>query len=253
VEPRADLPVGRNFQDHPLFSLVLDLQPQALPAPGFRHTNCCVRYSSGLGRAGEGDMMMVSMNRLGDSLGRQGLQDNAAKIGMLGVWVNQCFSTGELRIQSTDPTVHPTIEQNMLDDADDLMRMRDGVRRLIQLAEHEAINDVAQRVYVSAAGWVGAASGAMDLTQLKALSNEELDTLILATVGDAQHATSTCRMGAEDDPRAVVDPNCRVRGFAGLTVADASIMPSVPCANTHLTTVMIGEKVALTLRQAPAN
>ena len=67
---------------------------------------------------------------------------------------------------------------------------------------------------------------------------------MLAVAGDAQHATSTCRMGAPDDDNAVVDPECRVRGFDGLRVADASVMPTVPCANTHLTTLMIGEKVA---------
>lgn len=76
------------------------------------------------------------------------------------------------------------------------------------------------------------------------LSDADLDELCLAVTGDAQHATSTCRMGAVDDPEAVVDPDCWVRGFQGLLVADASIMPTVPSANTHLTAVMIGEKVA---------
>jgi 5-(hydroxymethyl)furfural/furfural oxidase len=58
------------------------------------------------------------------------------------------------------------------------------------------------------------------------------------------HASCTCRMGRADDPFAVTDASARVYGVQGLRVADASIMPSVPCANTNLPTIMIGEKVA---------
>ena len=61
------------------------------------------------------------------------------------------------------------------------------------------------------------------------------------------HASCTCRMGRPDDPMAVTDPSARVYGVQGLRVADASIMPSVPCANTNIPTIMIGEKVAATM------
>jgi len=244
VEVRAELPVGRNFQDHPLVSLVLDLQPEAVPPPGFRHTNCCLRYSSNLAGAGAGDMMMVAMNRLGDSLGRGDLDDNPQGIGMLGVWVNQCFATGELRITSNNPHEQPVIEENMLGDPRDLARMRDGIRRLATLAQHDAVQALARQVTVSPGGWAGGGEQPLTLEQVLALPDDQLDELALAVAGDAQHATSTCRMGAADDADAVVDPECKVRGFTGLRVADASVMPTVPCANTHLTTVMIAEKVA---------
>jgi 5-(hydroxymethyl)furfural/furfural oxidase len=58
------------------------------------------------------------------------------------------------------------------------------------------------------------------------------------------HACGTCRMGAENDRMAVVDPAARVYGIDGLRVIDASIMPTVPCANTNITTIMIAEKIA---------
>jgi choline dehydrogenase len=56
-------------------------------------------------------------------------------------------------------------------------------------------------------------------------------------------------MGARDDARSVVDPDCRVIGCSGLRVIDASVMPEVVRANTHLTTVMIAEKMADKLRR----
>jgi len=51
-------------------------------------------------------------------------------------------------------------------------------------------------------------------------------------------------MGAADDPGAVTDPHGRVYGVSGLRVCDASIFPTVPCANTNIPTIMVGEKLA---------
>ena len=67
------------------------------------------------------------------------------------------------------------------------------------------------------------------------------------TVLGHYHASCTNRMGAPDDPGAVTDPSAKVYGVKGLRVADASIMPAVPCANTNFPTIMVGEKVAGTI------
>ena len=58
------------------------------------------------------------------------------------------------------------------------------------------------------------------------------------------HMIGTCRMGPRHDPGAVVDHELRVRGIQRLRVADASIMPSMPAANTNAAALMIGEKAA---------
>jgi choline dehydrogenase len=84
------------------------------------------------------------------------------------------------------------------------------------------------------------------------LEGAALDDWMFGECSDAQHASGTCRMGPADDPRSVVDLDCRLIGCTGLRVIDASIMPTVVRANTHLTTVMIAEKMADRLRSARA-
>ena len=74
--------------------------------------------------------------------------------------------------------------------------------------------------------------------------DDSLKAMVREKVWGGWHATGTCRMGADGDPLAVLDPACRVRGIEGLRVADASIMPSIVSANTNITAIMIGEKAS---------
>jgi 5-(hydroxymethyl)furfural/furfural oxidase len=79
----------------------------------------------------------------------------------------------------------------------------------------------------------------------RVLSDEKtLEDWIRTGVQGDWHATGTCRMGRSSDPDAVVDSQGRVHGVKGLRVIDASVMPSVPCATTNLSTMMIAEKMA---------
>jgi 5-(hydroxymethyl)furfural/furfural oxidase len=224
----ADLPVGENLLDHPAMPLYLHLKDDArVGTMTHRHTNCCLRYSSGLGGAGDNDMIVIAGNLV--SLG-----GGDTSKGRLVVSVYQAFSQGRVRITTIDPAIDPRIDERMLSDERDLVRMRDGVHRLRDLGRHESVRAITTRVDYGSTG----RSIEEDLTPV------ELDDWLFAECSDAQHASGTCRMGARDDKRSVVDPECRVVGCSGLRVIDASVMPEVVRANTHLTTVMIAEKMA---------
>ena len=229
----ADLPVGENLLDHPIMALFLGLREAAMvETPMHRHTNCCLRYGSGLVGAGENDMIVIAGNLV--SFGGGDLT-----LGRIAVSVYQAFSQGRVAITTTDPTVDPRVDERMLSDERDLVRMRDGVRRIRDLCLTAPVREIATRVDYGLTG----------RSIEDELSGRELDDWLFAECSDAQHASGTCRMGAPDDPRAVVDPECRVRGVTGLRIVDASVMPEVVRANTHLTTVMIAEKMAETLER----
>ncbi|MGH3822142.1 MAG: GMC oxidoreductase, partial [Pseudonocardiaceae bacterium] len=76
------------------------------------------------------------------------------------------------------------------------------------------------------------------------VTDGELIEYIRKTHNTVYHLAGTARMGARNDPAAVLDPRLRVKGVAGLRVADASIMPFLPAVNPNITIMMIGEKAS---------
>jgi choline dehydrogenase len=234
IEIVANRPVGEHLLDHPILGLMLELRPDAqVSTLAHRHTNCCLRYTSGLAGSGVNDMIMIAGNL-------RPAEDGGTTRARLAVSAFQALSEGSVGITTRDPGIDPRVDERMLSHDSDLVRMRDGVRRLREIGLHEEVRAIATRVEYGMTG--------RSIEQ--PLPARELDDWMLAECSDAQHASGTCRMGAADDPRSVVDPDCRVIGCSGLRVIDASVMPTVVRANTHLTTVMIAEKMADHLKQS---
>ncbi|MEZ4736889.1 MAG: GMC oxidoreductase [Caldilineaceae bacterium] len=80
-------------------------------------------------------------------------------------------------------------------------------------------------------------------------SDAVLEQWMLRNVTTSHHSSSTCKMGPASDPLAVVDQFGKVHGVAGLRVVDASIMPDCIRANTNVTTMVIGERMADLIQQ----
>ena len=138
--------------------------------------------------------------------------------------------SGWVRLASSDPTQQPEINYRYFHNENDMRRMRDAVRLAADMLESEAYRDVIDH------------RTAPDDDVLA--DDDALDAWIRQSVGTSRHVSGTCRIGPEDDPMAVTDQQCRVRGIQGLWVADSSIMPQVTRANTNATAIMIGERIA---------
>ena len=153
----------------------------------------------------------------------------------MNIVLDLAMGSGELRLRSTDPNEQPFLNYNYLQEPFDRQRLREGVRLALSLAEHESFSDIlAERIEPSDS----------DLE-----SDDELDEWMMREATTNQHISCTCKMGPVSDPMAVVDQCGRVHGIDGLRVVDASIMPDCIRANTNVTTMMIGERVADFIRQ----
>lgn len=139
-------------------------------------------------------------------------------------------STGSVRIRSLDPTVLPAIDHGFLTDPDghDRSLLAAGAALARALARTTAWREVA---------------GA-ELVPGIAVSDADLSVWAADSILGDYHPCGTCRMGERNDERAVVGPNGAVHGSDGLFVADASILPTVPRANIHLTVLGVAERIA---------
>jgi choline dehydrogenase len=138
-------------------------------------------------------------------------------------------SRGHVRLRSADPHEPPAIKFNYMSHPDDWEEFRTCVRLTREIFEQTAF-----------AKYKGREIQPGD----RASSDEDIDAFIRDHAESAYHPCGTCRMGAADDPLAVVDAECRVIGIDNLRVADSSIMPRITNGNLNAPTIMIGEKAA---------
>src|SRR5476649_1869435 len=128
----ADRPVGEHLLDHPILTLMLMLKPEAeVSTLAHRHTNCCVRYSSKLAGAGLNDMILIAGNL-------RPAEDGGTARARMAVSAFQAFSEGTVRITTRDATIDPRVDERMLSDESDLVRLRDGVLRMQDICRNEA-------------------------------------------------------------------------------------------------------------------
>ena len=138
-------------------------------------------------------------------------------------------SRGWVRLQSAEAQDKPRVFFNYLSHPDDRAEMRACVRLTRELFAQSAFDPYRGRELAPGA---------------EVTSDEDIDEFIKNKVESAYHPSCSCRMGAADDPLAVVDADTRVRGLEGLRVVDSSVMPSVTTGNLNAPTIMLAEKAA---------
>lgn len=191
--------------------------------------------------------------------------------------INKPYSRGQLRLRSADWREEPDVELNMLSDPRDLARMKLGMQRDAELFDQPPLKAAARDPFSTnfnrRAQMVGAITlrnkfltalatalidgpGPLrravidhvmldrDVGKIMREGDAALEEHVMNRVVSIRHIFCTCRMGREDDPAAVTRPDGQVHGVNNLRVADASVCPAVPRANTNIPTIMTAEKIA---------
>jgi len=283
----ARLGVGANLQNHASLLVLAHLRPAAVQRrPARNHNNTIFRYTSGVssefGGVGRSDMALA----LGS---RASWHAIARRIAHFSPLVMAPASRGRVKLRPTNETNSAcVIEYNLLGDPRDEARLTEAMSRIALLLASPEVSPLvgvpvgASRLANAARFNLRTPSNAVRAQALATLldivpglgdrvvgsiggpggtladllsDSARLADFVRANVSPVAHHSGTCRMGSAEDPMSVVDPQGRVHGVAGLRIADASVMPTVPRGNTNLPTLMVAEKIADLIlgRGAPAD
>ncbi len=252
----ADIPgVGQNLQDHVLVRVEHacreDVTIDRLRRPDRALAAVARAWAFGTGPAARFPLLLSGQFRSDPALDTpdlkanfmHGLSSAALRVPFIGmrlppdrgrgffanVFQMRPESRGTLNLASADPRAHPRIRPNYLATETDRRVLRHGVRLLREIFRQPALDRFRGE----------------ELSPGPGLSDDDaLADWIGRTADTVYHPVGTCRMGPAHDAMAVVDAALRVRGIAGLRVADASVMPAITSCNTMAPAVMIAERAA---------
>ena len=247
IPPTCALPgVGANLQEHPGVRLSYDATQGSLGSEmgPLRNIVHAIRYlargegpiSSGVGHAQafvrtrrglDAPNVQIIMSPFTIDFEREVPALHRGQTFGVAVGVMRPGARGRVRLRSADPAVPPKIEHELLGADEDVRQLIEGSRIARKIVGMEAME--------------GLFSG-LRQPDRELESDADWESYVRREAFPMFHPVGTCRMGRDED--AVVDHRLRVRGLEGLWIADASIMPTLPAANTNATAIMIGEKAA---------
>ncbi|MDT3395137.1 GMC family oxidoreductase N-terminal domain-containing protein [Streptomyces sp. B1866] len=242
IPPRVDLPVGANLQDHPHVGLAYRTSAETLLSARTPE-NLALLTEAGRGPLTSNIAEAGGFLRTRDGLPAADAQLHAAPVLFLddglgavtehaftmGALVLRPTSRGQVTLRSALPSAMPRIQHNYLatpEDRDTLVR---ALRTVLEIAEQPALAR-----HLSAPLRVPPGAAAASHADILAFARRGAQSLY--------HPVGTCAIGA------VVDPELRVLGVAGLRVVDASVMPSLVRGNINAPTIMIAERAADLIR-----
>lgn len=225
IKPIVHLPgVGKNLQDHPLLSITFEA---AVPiGPYTNNLGGSIMYAKSDARRDKSDLMFIPIQypvQSAEIMAKHPIPENSFSLFVNLVDVK---SKGYLRLTSAQPDAPLEIQPNILQASEDMEAMINGVELALQLAEEPALKPLIKT-------WIAPTAFG---------DRDALRNFVKDACGTYFHPTGTCAMG--NGPEAVVDSELKVRGIQGLRIADASVMPVIPVANTNAPTLMIGEFLA---------
>jgi len=227
--------VGAGLQDHPALAVVCRARYAELCAPDLPLVQTITRYTAaGSSSPLDVNIELITRARWGGNRSGSGA-DGAAFV--LAPSLEQVNGRGQIRQRGLDPSAPVDIEPDFGVDELDVRRHVAAWEDALALTRTAALAPFIDEVVFPDQTRVG--------------GRDDLVRLARQVSASGYHPSCTAHMGPASDPTAVVDQYGRCHGVEGLVVADASIMPSVPRANTNLTSIMIGEMVGEWLRREP--
>jgi choline dehydrogenase len=233
IAARHHLPgVGENFQDHPLI-LGMNFRARAgLGAVVGNGGGAMLNWRSSHADAGPDLHAVIAHGSRGDEALHAAHDLSGDRVFAVVPGLYRSRSVGWVRVRSADPDAAPDVHPNYLADPTDLAAMVEAVDAVHDLVATSAYGELAEGPITPPTGLDAAAK----------------TRFVRQNIGSFFHCSGTARIGTDD--LAVVDPQLRVRGLEGLWVADASVMPRIPTANTQAPTVAIAERAAELLSAA---
>ncbi|XP_072015791.1 choline dehydrogenase, mitochondrial-like [Amphiura filiformis] len=171
----------------------------------------------------------IQFHFLPSVVNNHGLEPGTCHAYQVHVGPMRAQARGYIKLRSRNPSEHPIIQPNYLDNELDVWEMRQCVKLAREVLAQKAFDEFRGPEI----------SPGPDFK-----SDKEIDAFVREKTDSAYHPSCTCKMGSEKDPMAVVDNNMRVFGMQNLRVVDASVMPSVASGNLNAPTIMIAEKSA---------
>ena len=219
ITPVADLPVGENLIDHLLIGVVYDsLQP-------ISDCNAYATEGCAFARSTPGRLDCdIQISFAKEPHFAPESNDGVPRFTIIP-GITRPKSRGTVCLTAADPDAPLEIDPCYFSHADDMRTMIQAIRRSREIAEQAALSP-----WNAGEHFPGAA----------VCDDNEIAACVARDVSTWFHPVGTCRMGIGAD--AVVDPTLRVRGIAGLRIADASIMPDIVSVNTNAAATMIGWK-----------
>lgn len=241
VSLKADRPGVGELIDHPLLSLTFPLREKyRTENPTGPFTSTLLFWESNLPYSRPRELHVFAQNYVGTD-------SEAVETGGLVLGLFDIYSRGHVTVTSADPTVDPAIHVGMLSDDRDLVRLREGVKHVFELADCDPLTELmAGEPTLAPRGKSGRPISEFE-------NDDELEAAIRENVAQYYHPVGTCRMGPRNDANAVVTPYCQVIGVENLYVIDASIMPTSVRAHTNYPTIAMAERaVDLLTGQVPS-
>ncbi|GFT74078.1 glucose dehydrogenase [Nephila pilipes] len=266
---KADLPVGKNLEDHwaPMIPFELSHEIMLFPKKQVDHSSIMdyVYSKTGPLTSVQGVATLALLDRndpngtneysdyqlyfwemAAGSLDKQLRFKPGYFEAIYGPYKNKPFywclsqiqhpkSKGEVTLRSSNPYDPPIIDPKYFSHPDDMDVIVAGLKKCKEFGESETLKNIGSKLFTTV--YPGCENVVND-------DDKYFRCMARSVIITTNHQTGTARMGNPRDPNTVVDPKLRVKTIRNLRVVDASVMPIIPGGNTNVPTMMVAEKAS---------